>query len=126
METQIDYKYPLWRDGRGPEIKQVHYDPTGTTLKAIDFLDAKRRIGHVVFARAQAFMFTPEEVDGSALAPSNWRKVDGVAVSFLGKSPWLQSFNPHHLAKCQHFRLMFYDHYLDVVCEEISVREGHF
>lgn len=121
-----DQEYPLWRDGRGPVLLQVHYGLTGTGLKAIDFVDVGEKIGHALFSRSQVFMFTPEEVENTTKSSPDFVNVDGVAVSFLGRSPWLISFNQHHLAKCEHFRVMFYDYYLDVICEKVFFHEGRF
>ena len=46
------------------------------------------------------------------------------AIISLGKSPWLLSFRQQHLAQCSHFQIMFYDEYLDIICETIVYGQG--
>ena len=62
-------------------------------------------------------MFTPEEVIGD---PG-----DGGAVD-LGRSEWLSTFAPQHLASCRHFQLLFYDELLDIICESLEFADGVF
>ena len=62
-------------------------------------------------------MFTPEEVIG--------QPGDGGATD-LGRSEWLQSFTQRHLGACRHFRLLFYDELLDVICESLEFADGVF
>jgi len=40
--------------------------------------------------------------------------------------PWLRSFNPHHLVICQHYRNMFYDEFLDILCERVKSKKGGY
>jgi hypothetical protein len=48
----------------------------------------------------------------------------GIAAAVcLGRSPWLRSFNPHHLVICQHYRNMFYDEFLDMICERVKSKK---
>jgi hypothetical protein len=83
-------------------------------------------IMHLRFHGVQVSLFTPEEVqliDGSVPWGS---AVNDAAVVNLGQTNWLQSFAQQHLSQCSHFRVMFYDYYLDVICKVISAHEGHF
>jgi hypothetical protein len=57
----------FYHDGCGPELKQVHYIGQGAILRAIDYFNpdeeyAPENLKHLLFLRAQVFMFTPEEV----------------------------------------------------------------
>ncbi|MFN7967621.1 MAG: hypothetical protein U0V87_18250 [Acidobacteriota bacterium] len=67
-------------------------------------------------------MVTPEEVVGdiASLAQAGVYAVD------LGRSGWLASFNPWHLDRCAHYRLVFYDQTVDVICEGVQFRPGSF
>ena len=104
-------------DGRGPELQRAIWDERGTTLLAIDYSDVDGSLRHVRFHSPQVVMFTPEEVIG---LPG-----DGGATD-LGRSEWLQSFSPQHLTSCRHFRLLFYDELLDIICESLEFADGAF
>ncbi len=69
-------------------------------------------------------MFTPEEV----IAPDGFIGLSDLpaAVVNLGKTAWLRSFTPTHLANCDHYRALFYDECLDVICEGITAEDGTF
>ena len=104
-------------DGRGPDLQRAIWDARGTRLLAIDYTEADGTPRHVRFGEPQVVMFTPEEVVGD---PS-----DGGALD-LGRSQWLQSFAPQHLARCRHFQLLFYDELLDIICESLEFADGPF
>jgi hypothetical protein len=40
----------------------------------------------------------------------------------FGKSEWLLSFNQQHLDRCSHYRIMFYDEFLDVGATHLHKR----
>jgi len=116
-------------DGRGPTLQAVHLASRSAQLIACDFLnsdDRPEQLKHLLFARAQVFMFTPEEVENYATSQVNWGNTNGAAIVNLGRSSWLGTFNPHHLLKCEHYRVMFYDELLDVICEDIQVKAGGY
>lgn len=123
MEITRILRESFFHAGRGPELIQVHYVGNGKVLKAIDYFnpddeytDENRK--HLLFTKPQVFMFTPEEVYNY---PSNfWGGADKAAIVCFGKSAWLRSFSPQHLEKCQHYQVMFYDEFLDVICERID------
>jgi len=115
-----------WHDGRGPDLKQVHYDASGTVLRAIDYSNPDGNTRHLLFAKPQVFMFTPEEVENYGTSVVNWIDTGKAALVCLGRSPWLTSFNPCHLNECLHFRVIFYDDFLDVICEGIDVQLGFY
>lgn len=117
-------------DGRGPELIYTYYAGSGSVIKAIDYynpddLHDAQSIKHLRFLRSQAHMFTPEEVYNYSLDLVPWQRGQAAAVN-LGKSAWLESFAPLHLLSCQHYRLMFYDQILDVICEGIEARLGSY
>jgi hypothetical protein len=104
-------------DGRGPELKRAVWDERGTTLLAVDYADTEGAVRHARFHGSQVAMFTPEEVIGSS---GHRGAVD------LGQSEWLHSFHQEHLGRCRHFRLLFYDELLDVICESVEFADGAF
>jgi hypothetical protein len=69
-------------------------------------------------------MFTPEEVINYTFINRNWANFRTAGILDLGKSSWMNSFSPQHLGKCARYQIMFYDELLDVICENIEVREG--
>src|SRR5689334_20086469 len=114
----------IWADGRGPELKNAHYRANGAGLVALDYLNPDHKsdvdVRHLIFRAAQVHMFTPEEVYNVIRDEISWGSLNQAAVVNLGKSAWFRSFNPHHLTQCNHYRVMFYDEYLDVICEGIT------
>jgi hypothetical protein len=87
---------------------------------AVDYSnpDSSGEVMHLLFTNAQTFMVTPEELD---VAPQA-----GAALTTLGRSPWLRSFNPRHLEQCEHIRASFYDETLDVICERVEAKKGGY
>jgi hypothetical protein len=127
MKIRAIHSEHFFHDGRGPTLESVHFWPESYSLAAIDFvLPDDSPIKHLVFARPQVFIFTPEEVANYSTSPVPWSKIDHAALVSLGKSDWLNSFAPTHLGNCEHFRAMFYDEYLDIICEDILVGEGRY
>lgn len=55
-----------------------------------------------------------------------WAATNRGALVSLGKTAWLKSFDSRHLERCEHFRAMFYDDFLDIVCEDVAVETGYF
>jgi hypothetical protein len=114
--------------GRGPELKEVHFGHRGQVLTAIDYFDDDDEAipeKHLVFIRPQVYMFTPEEVYNCGSTPIPWGRIKASMV-IIHESPWLRSFAPQHLGKCHHYQMMFYDQYLDVICEGIEVKPGRY
>ena len=119
----------IWAEGRGPELRRVHY--AHTQLTALDYLNpnwsSETDTRHLLFHRAQVAMFTPEEVHNYDRDVVKWGpKIDHAAVINLGKSDWLIGIAQRHLDRCSHYRLMFYDEFLDVICENISAGPGPY
>ena len=116
-------------DGRGPELIRVHWDQSGSVLRAVDYRnpsDGQSR--HVVFLRPQVVAIVPEEVinyDDDALGASLAAFAPAAAFD-VGRSSWLESFAPRHLARCRHFQLMFYDQLFNVICEGLVFHTGDF
>lgn len=114
----------FWHDGRGPELVRLHWDLTGRVLIGADYynpddphdLPSLRRVR---FVRAQVVMVTPEEVVNYIALGPPLAAHRPAAMFDLGRSTWLESFSPRHLASCHHYRLMFYDELLDVIAEGV-------
>jgi hypothetical protein len=129
-------------DGRGPELARVHWHLNGRSLKAIDYSnfgwgsdgeltdrDSLGRITgtfHIMFTGFQVVMITPEEVIEDDQLPDNFSNLRPAALFDLGKSAWLHTFDQRHLAKCKHYKLLFYDELFDIICEGVEVREGSY
>ena len=74
---------------------------------------------------AQVYMLTPEEVHDYTHDEVKWGpSIEQAAAVNLGTSSWLLSFAQQHLAPCNHYRVMFYDEFLDVICENLSAKCG--
>ena len=117
----------FFHDGRGPELIAVHLANKSSHLLAIDFKNPdSSQVKHLKFLCAQTYMFTPEEVENCTTSLADWGKTDNGALVSLGRSAWLESFNPQHLERCEHIRAMFYDEYLDVLCEDVVVCNGAY
>jgi hypothetical protein len=121
----------FYHDGRGPTLVHVHLRDRSAHIQAIDYelpgsggTNELRR--HLLFHNAQTYMFTPEEVEDYATSKVDWSKTNRGALVSLGKTAWLASFNPHHLERCEHYRAMFYDEFLDIICEGVSSEPGFF
>ena len=95
-------------------------------LKAIDYVNPDGAAWHLCFVQSQVFMFTPEEVENYATTSVNWADTGNGAIVALGRSSWLESFNPYHLTECKHFRVMLYDQFLDVICHDIVPHQGRY
>ena len=114
-------------DGRGPELLAVHLAPQGSRLLAIDFRNPDSTlVQHLNFRGAQTYMFTPEEAENYLRSSVDWGATGGGSLVSLGRSDWLESFSPAHISRCSHFRVMFYDEFLDVLCESITVADGPY
>jgi hypothetical protein len=108
-------------DGRGPELDRFVWSADGRTLLGAEYRNADSpALSHVCFGGTQVVMVTPEEVIGDPSLPGG----SGSYAADLGRSSWLQSFAPDHLAQCSHYRFLFYDELLDVVCETITFGPG--
>ena len=96
-------------------------------LGAIDYMNPGAKPGelwHVRFGGVQVVTITPEEVVrdlGLIEALGHYRPA---AMFDLGRSDWLESFEPRHVARCRHIQLLFYDHLFEVMCEQVSCHRG--
>ena len=126
VEIQAMHAEFCWHSGRGPELRQVFYHRQGVQLKAINYINPDGEARHLLFVNSQVFMFKPEEVENYASSVVNWVDMDKAAIVRLRRSPWLASFNPYHLKECAHFRIMFYDEFLDVICRDIVAHAGGY
>lgn len=131
MRTESILKEFFYHEGRGPELQQVHFDLKGRMLKAIDYFNpddvfTTENLKHLVFIRPQVFMFTPEEVYNYASTSVDWGAPYRASIVVIHESVWLHSFDPQHLGKCHHYRVMFYDEFLDVICEGIEAKSGGY
>ncbi|MFZ2359072.1 MAG: hypothetical protein WA040_06980 [Anaerolineae bacterium] len=118
------------KDTRGPDLIRVYYTGEGSRIKAIDYCNPDdtcdaHSIRHLRFLKSQVHMFVPEEVYNYGEDQIPWRDGRSAAVC-LGKSAWLESFLSQHLRYCQHYRLVFYDQILDIICEGIEAHSGAF
>jgi hypothetical protein len=96
-------------------------------IVALEYENPDGASGHLVIHRAQVHMFTPEEVHNPLLDEVQWGpSIGSAAVVNLGKSEWLLTFDQRHLALCNHYRIMFYDEYFDIICENISAEMGPY
>jgi hypothetical protein len=54
----------IWAEGRGPELRRVHY--ARSQLKALEYANpdwsSEGDVRHLLFHQVQVSMFTPEEV----------------------------------------------------------------
>ena len=121
----------IWAEGRGPELRRAHFRGDGLILVALEYLNpdwsSEADVKHLVVHRAQVHLYTPEEVYNSTRDEVRWGpSINQAAVVNLGKSAWLLTFSQRHLARCEHYRIMFYDQYLDVICENISAEDGPY
>jgi hypothetical protein len=122
----------IWAEGRGPILRCVHYAGVPKLkVVALDYLNPDSRsdadLRHLVVHQAQVSMFTPEEVHNYAREGIDWGpSVNRAAVVNLNRSDWLLAFEQRHLARCNHYRLMFYDQILDLICEGITAATGPY
>ncbi len=121
----------FYHDGRGPELQKLHYEFDGRVIVAADYYLADQsytpeNLRHIRFIKPQVFMLTPEEVENYDSRFNPWEGEKRFALVDFGKSSWLQQFNPHHLTNCRHYRCMFYDEFLDVICEGIEIGLGEY
>ena len=121
----------FYHDGRGPELHRVHWDRSGTVLRAVDYfnpLGTGQRGGlhHVRFVAPQVVMMTPEEVIGDETLGRLLKDHRPAAMFDRGKSEGLRSFSQKHLDRCHHYQLLFYDQLLEVIAEGVEVRRGGF
>ena len=121
----------FYHDGRGPTLMKVHYSGSGKAIVAADYLLADEpytpeNLRHLLFVKPQVFMFTPEEVESYTPEFNPWEGSARFAAVDLGKSSWFQRFNARHLGNCSHYRCMFYDEFLDVICEDVKAGHGGY
>jgi hypothetical protein len=129
--VRVVHREDFYHEGRGPELQALHVSRHGALLEAIEYFlpDAvyePEHLRHLLFVRSQVFMVTPEEVENYGASPVAWDQCGGGAMVTLGRSPWLLSFSQRHLEHCEHFRLMFYDQYVDVICEGVESKRGAY
>lgn len=124
---RVVLRQEFFHDGRGPELAKIHYGYEGRMLLAADYRNPDDSgTWHLLFLKPQVFMLTPEEVENYEASGVDWGATDKGAAVCLGRSPWLQSFSQRHLAKCEHYRFMFYDEFLDIICEGVEAKRGAY
>lgn len=118
-------------DGRGPDLLKTYWILRGATLAGLDYAnsadpsdDVASR--HVHFLAPQVAMITPEEVISKDQLGAEFFEERGAAMFDCGRSEWLLSFSGRHLGRCSHFKLLFYDELVDVICEGVELGEGRF
>ena len=121
----------FFHDGRGPEFRELHWDRTGTVLRAVDYFNppGMREPGglhHVRFVGLQVAMITPEEVIGAETLGDLLGRHRPAAMFDRGKSEWFKAFSQKHLGRCHHYQLLFYDQLLEVIAEGVEVYRGGF
>ncbi len=118
----------FYSDSRGPELVTFHWKLNGSILEGAEFMlpDATKDddLRHVRFLRPQVTMITPEEVIDYRVMSSERLEHRPAAMFNLGRSDWLLKFTPHHLGKCSHFQLYFYDELLDIIAEDVTFGVG--
>lgn len=120
-----------YHEGRGPELQAVRYACDGKRIRAVEYFNPDDRytpdnIKHLHFVNPQVYMWTPDEVYSNLNNKDHWAEFRPAAIISLETSPWLLSFSPQHLAQCSHFQIMFYDEYLDIICESIVFGKGFY
>jgi hypothetical protein len=123
------HKEDFYHDGRGPELIRAIWSRRGTSLEALEYYNPEDpydegHLRHVKIVNPQVVMVTPEEVINYATFQPGPH--EGAAAFDCGKSEWLQSFSPRHLAICRHYRLMFYDELYDIIAEGLEFRSGSY
>ena len=126
INMQPVFEKLFYHDGRDPTLKKVHYKSEGQIIAVVDFSNpdddgTPSSLKHIVFRRSQAFMFTPEEVDNYGGEFTVWEGERRFSLVNFRKSKWLKSFSLRHFGHCSHFRAMFYDEFLDVICQDVQV-----
>jgi hypothetical protein len=114
----------FYHDGRGPTLVTVHLRPGSAHIDAVDYQlpdsdGNSESFRHLKFHRAQVFMFTPEEVENYSTTEVDWSHTERGALVGLGRTKWLTSFDLRHLERCKHYRAMFYDEFLDIICARL-------
>jgi hypothetical protein len=112
----------FWHEGRGPELRRVLWNSSGTSIRAIEYVNpdwtsADMAVRHVIFQAPQVVQITPEEVIGADQLGTRYADHRPAAMFDLGRSTWLESFASGHLARCRHIQMLFYDELIDVICE---------
>jgi hypothetical protein len=121
----------IWAEGRGPELRRAHFRANGLSLIALDYFNpdwaSEDEMRHLLIHRGQAHQYTPHEVFNYSRDEVRWGpSVNQAAVLDLGRSDWLLAFSQSHLGHCKHYRVMFYDEFLDIICENITAAAGPY
>ena len=119
----------FWREGRGPELRRVLWNASGTSVRAIEYFnpdwsDADSDLRHVLLVAPQVVQITPEEVIGAAQMRRRDIAHRRAAMFDLGRSGWLESFAQTHLVNCRHIQMLFYDELIDIICEGVTCGVG--
>lgn len=119
----------FWREGRGPELRRVLWNASGTSVRAIEYFnpdwsDADSDLRHVRFVAPQVVQITPEEIIGPAQTGTRYLDHRRAAMFDLGRSGWLESFAQTHLENCRHLQMLFNDELIDIICEGAAFGVG--
>ncbi len=130
MATPIDVE-AFHHDGRGPELRSIHWRPGSAQLLAIDYSNpdddhSTDELKHVYFVAPQVVRITLEEVIGKHQLPVDLLSAGRAAFFDMGRTEWLESYDQRHLTNCRHFKLLFYEELVDVICEGVECRTGGF
>jgi hypothetical protein len=72
----------------------------------------------ISFENLQAYMVTPEE-EYDYRSISALLSKDNRAILNMGKSDWYKSFTNRHSLNANHYKIIFYDQIIDVICNDV-------
>jgi len=121
----------IWADGRGPELRRAHFLAGGLSPIALDYLNpdwaSEDEMRHLIIHKGQVHQYTPEEIYNYSCDEVRWGpSINQAAVVDLARSHWLLAFSQLHLGNCKHYRIMFYEGFLDIICEDITAEAGPY
>lgn len=123
MITIIE-KEKFYHDGRGPELIKINYNDSGVVINSIDYRNPdSESLQNISFVKSQAFMITPEE-EYDYNSVSEYLKNDKGALFNLNKSEWYKSFTNRHSHNCNHYKMVFYDEIIDLLCEDVLIQDS--
>lgn len=75
---------------------------------------------NIKLINVEAHQMASEEVHGNIISMAEKK----AAIFEVINSEWIKTFQQHHLSKCRHYQIIFYDEIYDVVCESIIAGHG--